>query len=203
MNINQAYSLFGLDSDTNTTLEELKKKYKSLAKNAHPDTDSGEHTNFVKLNQAYTTIKDSLINETSEQIKTSIDTSIATTDPVTKKQLKVHRALIDHQQKLISKTETVVKELINEYEDQKVKIDEELKKLLIKLEAKNKPSFIKMVLGGNNKDFLSRKEKLNKKHQDIKKELDIDFYQKAVSLYGESLNAISESIDRVTTSNEE
>ena len=87
MNINQALDIFSFANLPNK--EEIKKKYKQLAKQYHPDISGGSSVNFIKIKQAY----DLLINYKNLNKKNKINNNNA--------QYSTKKTKYEHNEKII------------------------------------------------------------------------------------------------------
>jgi curved DNA-binding protein CbpA len=173
MDFEKALKIFNLETLDNLSFEELRSKYKQLAKDKHPDKKQGSSKDFVELREAYVFLSEFGIFAREQGViqgnaKTSkLDKSLAarprisdlralTKDEILSRYFKDTQSLesqigdyqdsLEDQAGVIVDVKENVQKLLAEFEAEKKFLQEQLEKELIKLEKKYNPSLLRKLL---------------------------------------------------------
>jgi len=207
MNKEKAYKIFGFEDSQIFSLAELKKRFRKLAKEKHPDSEGGNDKDFLELKDA-----NSYLEEICKtwNISDSTDLKTLSKDEILKKYydekdkmenvLGAYRITVSKQTEIIQALKGKVKGLINDFEKRKEILQKELESEIAKLEKKYSGNVMQKFLF-----FLPKMSEQNfwKKYQikvdeyaKMHTELDIDFFKEMLGTYGDGLNKIGESISQ-------
>jgi curved DNA-binding protein CbpA len=214
MNYHQALDIFDLTDTSHITIEEFKVLYKKVARELHPDRKSGDTKKFVKLKEAF-----DFLGEFSEfkvevgQFKESTDLvpvdmnqlSLLSRDELMKKykhdrtvlekQVNLYRNSLVQQETTISSIKNIVQQLMNDYEDEKRKLQHSLDMQIENLEKAYKPTFINRIFfflpKMSKKEFWDRYNTSVSQYSRKYEELNLSFFKILVATYGDGLNTIT------------
>ncbi len=216
MNKDKAKKIFKIEGSLDrVSLEDVKKTFRKLALERHPDSSTGSQEKFVELKEAFEFLTEIVKNNSSKFI-TTIDTDPKNLKTLSKEeviekynkdtetlqnQIQVFQTSIITQSETIEDVKTRVKGLVDEFENKKQLVQEELEVEISKLEKEYKGGLLNKFLfflpKMSEDDFwLKYQEKVDfytKKHN----ELDLIFLREMLAIYGEGLNKISEKIKEV------
>jgi curved DNA-binding protein CbpA len=218
MNYSEALEVFGLNSINGITEEEFKSMYRKLAREKHPDTNSGSSKDFVLLRRAFDYLREyGSFQEKKKARKKDKNASIAdivtietlSKDEVVRKykedrkilenQIEVFEQSIYAQEDTMLEIKNVVERLMYDYENEKKKLQNDLDEQIEDLENKYKPGFFKQLLFFLPK--MSKKEFWNKYNESVSQytlryeSLNLSFFKIMVATYGEGLNKISQNLE--------
>ncbi len=208
MTLKKALQIFGLEDLSGVTKDDLKNIYKKLARTKHPDSSGGNVDDFIELQKAFNTLikyvhhfnenNRDLASLTKEEIleKYFEDTRIL------QKKIDDFQSRFNEQSQIMDEIKEKVENLISDFEARKRKLRADLEREIAKLEHKYSKSIFKKILFFLPKmteeefweTYKERVNKYSRKHL----ELDADFLKEMLSVYGDGLNKINQSIKVIT-----
>ncbi len=204
MTLKKALQIFGLDDLSGVTKDDLKNIYKKLAKTKHPDSTGGDVDDFIELQEAFNT----LVKYVHHPNGSNRDLASLTKEEILEKYFedtKILQQKIDDFQSHFSQQSQIMDEirqkietLIADFEARKRKLRADLEREIAKLEHKYSENIFKKILFFLPKMteeefweiYKEKVSKYSKKHL----ELDVDFLKEMLSVYGDGLNKINQSL---------
>lgn len=204
MDLGSALKIFEITDLGGIDVDNLKFLYKNQAKKKHPDRNGGNAKEFVKLKEAYLILQKEALKNNSSGRKTRILANLSKEElletyynDTAKLQFQIN-FLQEQVEETLQETKFQVEEVIKDFEYKKEFTQNEVRKSIEKIREEFNKSLIKkfssFFLPNVNDKFLEKCDKLIKENSIKQAKLDMEFYKTLVNLYGESLNAISESI---------
>jgi curved DNA-binding protein CbpA len=220
--LDEALVLLDFKSITDLTMSQLKLRYKSKAKEFHPDKTDGDKEKFVELNKAYNLLKTHLNNlsdfggdvfvRTEEEIDT-LDSKIKELDKLLKKNkkneimkryLETEKTLIEHKRSLkkqkqhIIQTKKAVQEIISTFKEKKDALSDELNLSLTDLDERYRVRTYQKVLfflpRPNVKELPLQRQLVLSEYNKVVSEMNQEMMQQVITLYGSSLNEIQKTL---------
>jgi curved DNA-binding protein CbpA len=209
MNLHKALKIFDLKNIDFLSLEELKKIYRKLAKEKHPDR-SGSDSQFVELREAYlflyARVKQDELERATKVSKNSLKE--LSKDEILNKyyhdtkdlQIKIeeYQENFDGQAETLEEIKSQVEQIITKFEEKKAKLRSELEIEIAKLEQTYSSNFLRKLFFFLPK--MSEDEFWQKYHSKVQKysrkdaDTDVSFFKEMLSVYGDGLNEISKII---------
>jgi curved DNA-binding protein CbpA len=209
MDTSKALSIFNFASTKEVSLDELKSKYKKLAKDRHPDKAGGSSADFIELREAYVVL---LEFADKNQTKSSVSLTSLSKEEILKKYQKDTEALQTQltqfqenflvQVHALSEVKSKAEQTIGKFERKKAKLKKELEEQIASLEQNISPSiwrrFFLFFLPPISEDrFWSEYHEQVRYFTRKDLEIDVQFYQEMLGIYGETLNELSTQISKV------
>jgi DnaJ domain len=223
MNTARALELLGFESIELLQIQELKKRYRTRAKQKHPDKDGGSPEAFVELQSAYqhlkkllesaedelTKIRRAIIEEHLEMEDAELETRLRVIDKselLTKlieseKMLVIHKTVLKKQAEFLGETRDCVEDIVGEYKDKQSSLRTELSIIVDQLEVEYKPNAMQKIMfflpRPNYNEFLERKETLMGQFHTLSIDLENQLSKEIVKIYGEALNRLTTTIEEL------
>jgi curved DNA-binding protein CbpA len=209
MDLKEALKILGLNSVEGVYEDDLKKAYRRLALEKHPDKSSGSNEDFVKLREAYLLLFSKVEKRDDLQVPKVQDLTALSKDEILDKyfqdtkalQLRVEnfKNLATNQIKTLTEVKDGAEDVINKFEVLKTGLRSELDQVLATLEKQVNPSFFKkfflFFLPRMSEDEFWRKYNTQIQHFTRKDaEIDVEFFKELLTLYGSGLNDIANTI---------
>lgn len=216
MTISQALKVFSLSSIEQTNLEDLKKIYRKLALQRHPDKSGGSSLEFVELREAYLLLMTKLNKDNSSKINRS---HLKKTDESDLKELSKDEILVKYykdtndlqdqvnsyqlvtanQIKALENIKHRAQDILTRFEEKKQELRSELDKNLMDLEKKINPGLLTRIFSIfrpriTEEQFwkLYNIEVQSYARKDA--DLDVEFFKEMLGNYGSGLNEIADAI---------
>ncbi len=199
MTLDKALLLFGLSEAqlSYITADEVKEIYRKLAKEKHPDKSGGDSSQFIDIKDAY------LILSTFAQSNTGRALVMLNKDEILHKYqedtTKLYKTITEQFQS-ISKIRLEVEALIEDFENKKKELEDNLSGSIEELEARYKKSLFQKIFfflpSMSEKEFWDNYNKLVENQTDKYKNLDFELFKQMAIIYGEGLNQISDILDK-------
>jgi DnaJ domain len=208
MDLESALKIFNLNSLEDQDQDSLKKLYYKLAKEKHPDKKEGSEKEFVKLREGYLLLSTEL--DKTSLVSTNNNRSLAklskeeildryyhdTKDLQLK--LEEFKMKLREQTTALNRTKKEAEEAIVKFEINKQDLKINLDKEIQDLEQKFNTNFIQKLLfflpRMSQEEFWIEYHKKVKKYSKKDMQVDMEFFQKMLNVYGAGLNEISEHI---------
>ena len=206
MDLDIALKVFEVSNIDGLDLESLKITYKNLAKIKHPDRNGGNSKDFVKLKEAYVTLQKEVVksNSTGRKLKTLSKDELLDVYYNDTGKLRLQINLLQEQtEDTLQETRIEVERIINEFEEKRKAAQEEVKQNIEKSRQEFNKSLLNKFLffwpNSRESDFWKKYDEELAKHSKRQTELDMEFYQIILDIYGRSLNEISQIINNNDT----
>jgi hypothetical protein len=206
MDLDIALKVFEVSNIDGLDLESLKIAYKNLAKIKHPDRNGGNSKDFVKLKEAYVTLQKEVVksNSTGRKLKTLSKDELLDVYYNDTGKLRLQINLLQEQtEDTLQETRIEVERIINEFEEKRKAAQEEVKQNIEKSRQEFNKSLLNKFLffwpNSRESDFWKKYDEELAKHSKRQTELDMEFYQIILDIYGRSLNEISQIINNNDT----
>ncbi len=205
MNTTQALKIFDLYNPQELNLAELKKKYRQLAKNKHPD-NGGNHNEFIELNEAYNLLKKTIkdLQETNTEKEIEEFNNLSKEEIISKfeeknSQLQNLENTITTQLFSLEITRQSVLQIIDEYKQKKEDLKFRFSAEIQKLEKSVYPNFFRKLFFFiwptiNSKDFWNNFYNIKQKYIEEEKIMIHSFYKELILDLNKGLNHIYNSI---------
>jgi curved DNA-binding protein CbpA len=203
MNLLRALEIFEWNTLDGHTKTDVKTKYKVLAKAHHPDR-GGNTDEFVNLRRAYVLLLEEapVMEESREIVHLSKDELLKRYQSESNKwqsELNKYVETFHDQTQTIEQAQVKVAEIVVDFETKSKALKDELDGIVSDLEKSHKKSFLSKIfffwVPASEEDFWSKYyqyvEEYSKKHMD----LNVQYFQDMLSVYGDGLNHISKVID--------
>ena len=219
MNYSEALEIFNLSSLSDVTEEDFKALYRKLARAKHPDTNNGSSKDFVELKEAFDYLKTYGSFHSNKRglkkIKQLVKTDLVTIDALSKdevvkryredrktleNQIEIYQQSFFAQENTMTEIKNVVQNIMNDYENEKSKLQIELDNQIYNLEHEYKPNFFKRMLfflpKMSSNEFWRRYNEFVSSYTSKNDSLNLSFFKIMVATYGEGLNKISQNLDK-------
>ncbi len=217
MKYSEALRIFDIDSTHAYTMDEFKRLYRKTAKMLHPDNTNGDAKKFVKLKEAFDYLMD--FGEFSVGTSFTENKELATTDlgslsvltreelmrrykhdrGVLEKQLNIYQQSLHEQELALNEVKTVVQHLMNDFEDEKQKLQYSLDRRISDLENKFKPTILQKIFfflpRMSKKEFWDEYNDSVNQYTKKYEALNLSFFKILVATYGEGLNTITLTLE--------
>jgi DnaJ domain len=199
MTLDQALQIFGISEDQlhYLTTNEVKEKYRQLAKQKHPDKTGGNNRQFIELKDSYIMISTIVQQNVGRSMVTLGKDEIL--NRYQQDTSKLYRTITEQFQS-ISKIRTEVEDLITEFEAKKKELESELNGAIEELEAKYKKTLFQKIFfflpHMSEREFWQTYHELVNRQTSKYKNLDFELFKQMAIIYGEGLNQISEILDK-------
>lgn len=202
MDLELALKIFEIPNIDGLDLELLKSAYKNQAKKKHPDRNGGNSKEFVKLKEAYVALQKEVVksNSTGRKLKTLSKDELLDVYYNDTGKLRLQINLLQEQtEDTLQETRLEVERIINEFETKRKLAQEEVKQNIEKSRQEFNKSLLNKFLffwpKSRESDFWKKYDEELAKHSKRQTELDMEFYQIILDIYGKSLNEISQIIN--------
>lgn len=223
VNTDKALELLDFRSADELNFTALKKRYRTRAKQKHPDKKGGSREDFVELQKAYQHLK-RLLEKTEDELallrKAIIEEEMEIEEAELERRLKVvdktellakfiesekqvvqHKSILRKQADFLTQTQEVVEELIVEYRDKQGALRTELEGILGDLEKEYSPTAVQKIMfflpRPNYNEFIDRKSSLMNTFQDLSFDLENKLSKEIVKIYGEALNKLNSTLEEL------
>jgi curved DNA-binding protein CbpA len=218
MNYSEALEVFDLNSLNGVTEEEFKIMYRKLARERHPDTNNGNSKGFVRLREAFDYLREygsfSPKRKTAKPQKQIVKTDMNSVDAMSREevvrrykedrkvlenQLDLYQSSLTAQEDTMTEIKNVVHKLMEDYENEKIKLQIALDNEIHELESKYRPGFLNRLFFFLPK--MSKKEFWEKYNESVAQyttryeSLNLSFFKIMVATYGEGLNKVSQNLE--------
>lgn len=211
MDVLESLEVMELHTLDGLTVEKLKDKYKQKAKEYHPDKRGGDSRMFVKLSNAYTTLKDIVAvqeamdrgaAEEKKRQKGEQNWQEKNSQNQIKNALVIHKKALKKNKDQIDFTKAEVIKITKEHLLKEQVLKEEFENVLKKIRSQYKENlshkikrFFKIQIGAS---LEERETALREKFEQIQKDLDNEYNQQLVLIYGQSLNRIQKELNELS-----
>ena len=213
MKLSIAFKIFNIDSLVGLDQPKLKKIYYKLAKEKHPDRKNGNQEDFIELREAYLLLsteidKNALSKKNTKTDKVNIS-SLSKEEILDKYyhdtkdlelKLEEFKLNLKEQNHTLNKTREKVEKEIEKFKINKTDLKNNLEQEIKNLEKKFKPNITQKVLfflpKMTEEEFWIKYHQIVKKYSKRDSEVDIDMFKKIVEIYGDSLNDMSDYINK-------
>lgn len=213
MDVLESLEIMGFHTLDGLTVSELKERYKEKAKEYHPDKRGGDSRMFVKLSNAYTTLKDIVSvqeamergmreerSRKKEQNEQTVEEKRA--EKQIKNALVVHKKALKKNKDQIDFTKNEVIKITEEHLAKERVLREEFENVLNKIRSEYRESFTQKLKGwlkmSRSATLEEREAALKEKFEQIQKDLDNEYNQQLVTIYGQSLNRIQKELNELS-----
>ena len=219
MNYSEALEIFNLSSLSDVTEEDFKALYRKLARAKHPDTNNGSSKDFVELKEAFDYLKTYGSFHSNKRglkkIKQLVKTDLVTIDALSKdevvkryredrktleNQIEIYQQSFFAQENTMTEIKNVVQNIMNDYENEKSKLQLELDDQIYSLEHEYRPNFFKRILfflpKMSSHEFWRKYNEFVSSYTSKNDSLNLSFFKIMVATYGEGLNKISQNLDK-------
>jgi len=204
MTITSALELFDIVSINGLTADQLKRMYRELAKEYHPDKENGDDKKFVELKTAYMMLAKELLKNPTAGVETR-DLKTLTKEEIVEKyekdtinlknQITLFRSSFAEQEGILNSLKLKVEVILSEFEERKQKLQQELEQEVGTIEKKYSGNLLSKILFFWPKmsedefwsNYHTKVEEFTHKHT----KLDVTFFQEMLNVYGKSLNDLS------------
>jgi hypothetical protein len=206
MNIKRALEIFGFDSLNDLNSEELKKVYRKLAKERHPDKMGGTNKDFVELRRAYLLLyaEAEKNDDTQKTLKELSKDEILDKYYQETRDLKVkmdtYEDIIGNQSRTLSIVRESVEQIVERFEYRKQQLKKDLELTISSLERQLKPNIVQKLFSFlwpklNEDEFWLRYQQQVKNYTRKDQDLNMEFFKEMLTIYGDGLNDISSLIN--------
>lgn len=214
MKASKARTIFKLGEVEEFSLAQLKSQYKQLAMEKHPDK-GGDAAEFIELREAYLVLLEFAKQEDSAGAATeekSTDLKTLSKEEILKKyfddtedlqtQLQSFQKGVLVQVKILTEVKEKAESLVQAFDQKKQFLRKELELEIAHLEKKINPSFWQKFFffflpGITEEQFWKYYDEQVKVYTRKDLELDNEFFQEMINLYGKALNKVSQSITEI------
>ena len=210
----KALEIFELETLDGLTLESLKSLYRTQASIKHPDKSGGSNSQFVELREAYLYLltkvkpKKHKNNKSEDAIEEKALKELSKEEILAKyfsetkdlqSKVESHQLVTTQQVQSLNQIKTEVEEIISNFDKQKEQLRQELEIILEDLEKKVNPGFIRKFIlfllpKMSEEEFWRRYNLEVNKFSRKDADLDVQFFKEMLSVYGNGLNDIANSI---------
>lgn len=206
MNIKRALEVFGFESLNDLNSEELKKVYRKLAKERHPDKLGGTNKDFVELRRAYLL----LYSEAEKNADTQKSLKELSKDEILDKyyqetrDLKVkmdtYEDIIGNQSRALTIVRESVEQIVERFEYRKQQLKKDLEQTISSLEKQLRPNFVQKIFSFlwpklSEDEFWQRYQQQVQSYTRKDQDLNTEFFKEMLTIYGDGLNDISSLIN--------
>jgi len=205
MDLGNALKIFEITDLDGIDIDNLKFLYKNQAKKKHPDRNGGNSKEFVKLKEAYVILQKEVLKNNLNGRKTRTLANLTKEELLEtyyndtgKLQFQLN-FLQEQTEEALQDTKSQVEDIIRDFEVKREVAQNEIRKSIEKMREDFNKSLIKkfsFFLPSVKEQFLQRCGDLIKENSKKQTELDMKFYQTMLTIYGETLNSISEIISQ-------
>ena len=202
MDLELALKIFEIPNIDGLNLDSLKYAYKNQAKKKHPDRNGGNSKDFVKLKEAYVVLQKEVVksNSTGRKLKTLSKDELLDVYYNDTGKLRLQINLLQEQtEDTLQETKVEVERIISDFEVKRKMAQEEVKQNIEKSRQDFNKSLLNKFLffwpNSRESDFWKKYDEELAKHSKRQTELDMEFYQIILDIYGKSLNEISQIIN--------
>ncbi len=202
MDLELALKIFEISNIDGLNLDSLKSAYKNQAKKKHPDRNGGNSKDFVKLKDAYVVLQKEVVksNSTGRKLKTLSKDELLDVYYNDTGKLRLQINLLQEQtEDTLQETKVEVERIIEDFEIKRKLAQEEVKQNIEKSRQDFNKSLLNKFLffwpNSRESDFWKKYDEELAKHSKRQTELDMEFYQIILDIYGKSLNEISQIIN--------
>ena len=205
MDLGNALKIFEITDLDGIDIDNLKFLYKNQAKKKHPDRNGGNSKEFVKLKEAYVILQKEALKNNLNGRKTRTLANLTKEELLEtyyndtgKLQFQLN-FLQEQTEEALQDTKSQVEDIIRDFEVKREVAQNEIRKSIEKMREDFNKSLIKkfsFFLPSVKEQFLQRCGDLIKENSKKQTELDMKFYQTMLTIYGETLNSISEIISQ-------
>ncbi len=207
MKLQKALEVFKYSDVDLINLAQLKKDYKTLAKEKHPDTKNGSSDEFVELRKAYVSLSSYLekIGPNSNTLKDLSKDEILDKYYEDTQEMNIRlenmQDLIQEQNNALVAVRSGVDKIVNGFESKKSLLRRQLEEEIKNLEKKLSPNVLQKIFfffwpKMTEEDFWQEYNSKIKKYESLDAEIDVEFLKEMLETYGDGLNNISKSISK-------
>ena len=204
MDLKKEIDIFDLENIDEYDLEMIKKIYRILAKEKHPDKNGGDNKKFIELRSAYHILQrlvaknQSKSNARKLRALTKDEILEAYFRETEELQLKINE-LETRIEDILGKTKENIKDIVSDFEKERETLQAELDLKIKTIQNKITKNTIKKILFflpsySEEKFWQEYNQEVQKSSTDHTR-LDLKFFKRVLDVYGNSLNEISRTVE--------